>query len=46
MKFQLVTPYRVSYLQRYGVTARGKVTSVYPYLSSVLLTLQNVFGGV
>ena len=30
MKFQLVTPYRVSLLQRYGVTVRGNVTSVYP----------------
>jgi hypothetical protein len=32
MKVQLVTPYRVSLLQRYGVTARGNVTSVYPPL--------------
>jgi hypothetical protein len=32
MKVQLVTPYRVSHLQRYGVTARGNVTSVYPPL--------------
>ena len=30
MNVQLVTPYRVSHLQRYGVTARGNVTSVYP----------------
>ena len=30
MKVQLVTPYRVSHLQRYGVTALGNVTSVYP----------------
>jgi len=30
MKVQLVTPYRVSHLQRYGVMVRGKVTSVYP----------------
>jgi len=29
-KVQLVTPYRVSHLQRYGVTVRGNVTSVYP----------------
>jgi hypothetical protein len=28
MKVHLVTPYRVSHLQRYGVTARGNVTSV------------------
>jgi hypothetical protein len=30
MKIQVVTPYRVSHLQRYGVTVRGNVTSVYP----------------
>ena len=30
MKVQLVTPYRVSHLQRYAVTVRGNVTSVYP----------------
>jgi hypothetical protein len=30
MKVQLVTPYRASLLQRYGVTIRGNVTSVYP----------------
>jgi hypothetical protein len=29
MKVQLVTPYRVSHLQRYGVTVRGNVTNVY-----------------
>ena len=29
MKVQLVTPYRVSHLQRYGLTARGNVASVY-----------------
>jgi hypothetical protein len=32
MKVQIVTPYRVSHLQRYGVTGRGNVTSVYPPL--------------
>jgi len=32
MKVQLVTSYRVSHLQRYGVTVRGKVTSAYPPL--------------
>jgi hypothetical protein len=32
MKVQLVTTYRVSLLQRYGVTVRGNVTSVYPPL--------------
>jgi hypothetical protein len=30
MKVQIVTPFRVSQLQRYGVTERGNVTSVYP----------------
>jgi hypothetical protein len=34
MQFQLVTAYRVSHLQRYGVTVRGNVTSVYQPLSS------------
>jgi hypothetical protein len=32
MKVQVVTPYRVSHLQRYGVTVRGNVTGVYPLL--------------
>jgi hypothetical protein len=32
MKVQIVTTYRVSHLQRYGVTVRGNVTSVYPPL--------------
>jgi hypothetical protein len=31
-KVQLVTPYRVSHLQRYGVTVRGEVAGVYPPL--------------
>ena len=35
MKVQLVTPYRVSHLQRYGVTVRGNVTSVDVPLRSV-----------
>jgi hypothetical protein len=30
MKVQIVTPFRVSHLQRYGVTERVNVTSVYP----------------
>jgi hypothetical protein len=30
MKVQIVTLYRVSHLQRYGITVRGNVTSVYP----------------
>jgi hypothetical protein len=29
MKVQIVIPYLVSHLQRYGVTVRGNVTSVY-----------------
>ena len=29
MKVQLVTSYRVSHLQPYGVTVRGNVTGVY-----------------
>jgi hypothetical protein len=33
MKVQIVTPYRVSHWQRYGVTVRGNVTSVYPHLA-------------
>jgi hypothetical protein len=32
LKVQIVTPYRVGHLQRYGVTVRGNVTSVYPPL--------------
>ena len=28
MEVQLITPYRVSHLQRYDVTVRGNVTSV------------------
>ena len=30
MKVHLITPYRVSHLQRYGLTVRSKVTSVDP----------------
>jgi hypothetical protein len=30
IQVMIVTPYRVSHLQRYGVTVRGNVTSVYP----------------
>jgi len=36
MKVQLVTPYRVSHLQRYGVTVRGNVTSVDLPLEDIL----------
>jgi hypothetical protein len=32
MKVRIATPYRVSYLQSYGVTECGIVTSVYPHL--------------
>jgi hypothetical protein len=32
MQVQIATPYVVSHLQRYGVTVRGNVTSVYPRL--------------
>jgi hypothetical protein len=32
MKVQIVTPCRVSHLQRYGVMVRGNVASVYPPL--------------
>ena len=39
MKVQLVNPYRVSHLQRYGVTARGNVTSVYPPIDVRLFSL-------
>jgi hypothetical protein len=37
MKFQIVTPYCVSHLQRYGVTVRGNVTGVYRPLVDCLL---------
>jgi hypothetical protein len=36
MKLQSVTLYRVSHLQRYGVTVRGNATSVYPTLNCCL----------
>jgi len=32
MEVQLVTLYRVSYLERYSVAVRGNVTSLYPPL--------------
>jgi len=41
MKVQLVTPYRVCHLQRYGVTIRGNVTSVDPPLNSSFHTRKN-----
>ena len=36
MKVQLVTPYRVTHLQRYDVKVRGNVTSVYPPLGHMV----------
>jgi hypothetical protein len=36
MKFQLVNPYRVSHLQRYGVKLCSKITSVYPPLKEIV----------
>jgi hypothetical protein len=36
MNVQIVTPYRVGYLQCYGVTVRGNVTSVYPPLKRLV----------
>jgi hypothetical protein len=34
VKVQIVTAYRVSHWQRYGVTVRGNVTSEYPSLEN------------
>jgi hypothetical protein len=34
MKVRMVTTYRVSHLQCYGVTVRGNVTSLYPPLTA------------
>jgi hypothetical protein len=47
MEVQIVTPYRVSHLQRYGVMERGNVTSVYPPLgcrlcNAVLISKQEI----
>jgi hypothetical protein len=39
MKVQIVTPYRVSHWQRYGVTVRGNVTGVYPTLLGFAMPL-------
>jgi hypothetical protein len=39
MKFQIVTPYRVSHLQSYGVKVRGNVTSVYPPLEKLVASI-------
>jgi hypothetical protein len=35
MKVEIVTPNRVSHLQRYGVTVRGNVTSVTHLISAL-----------
>ena len=43
MKVQLVTPYRLSHLQRYGVTIRGNVTSVDPPLSVACRGIHSFF---
>jgi hypothetical protein len=43
MKVQIVTPYRVSYLQRYGVTIRGNVTSVPTLICSIRIHITNYF---
>jgi hypothetical protein len=37
MKVQILTPYGMSYLQRYGVTVRSNVTCVYLLLEALLL---------
>jgi hypothetical protein len=42
MNVQPVTPYRVSHLQRYGVTVLGNVTSVYPPSASVPCALMRM----
>jgi hypothetical protein len=42
MKVQIVTPYRVSHLQRYGVTVCGNVTSVHPPLVLPNVALRRV----
>jgi hypothetical protein len=44
MKVQIVTAYRVSQLQRYGVTVRGNVTSVYPSSDSHLTSSKQTSG--
>jgi hypothetical protein len=38
MKVQIVNPYRVSHLQRYGVMVHGNITSVYPPLAAPSVT--------
>jgi hypothetical protein len=41
MKVQIVTPYLVSSLQRYGVTVRVNVTSAYPPLFTFVEKVKN-----
>jgi len=43
LKVQLVTPYRFSHLQCYGVTVRGNVTSVYPPYDSAVSSYDNSY---
>jgi len=38
LKVRLVTPYRISHLQRNGVTVRGNVTSVDPPSCDILIS--------
>jgi hypothetical protein len=42
MKVQIVTPYRVSHLQRYGVTVRGNATGVYRPIEGFCLILREL----
>jgi hypothetical protein len=42
MKIQLVTPYRVILLQRYGVMVRSNVTSVYAPLECSLNQISRI----
>jgi hypothetical protein len=46
MKVQILTQDRVGHLQCYGVTVRGKVTSVYPPLHSAIALKKTVSSGV
>jgi hypothetical protein len=43
MKIQIVTPYGISHLQRYGVTVCGNVTSVYPSFTLQLASSRYAF---
>jgi hypothetical protein len=46
MKVQIVTPYRVSHLQRCGVTERVNVTSVYPPLAVTIYRCPRVLNSI